>query len=134
MISFIIFFNLSLGFAKYEKGKFSVPWELRCGLYLELVRSFSKLYTYGNNITNSIYIVTSIDFHPTFDILSMSYYFAWFSRFIVCIIFLKIGEFSPRRIWVWLKVITRGCAVYGNLLFRTMLSEWHQITRLFHNH
>ena len=28
MISFITFINLSLGLAKYEKGKFSVPWEL----------------------------------------------------------------------------------------------------------
>ena len=28
LISFITFINLSLGLAKYEKGKFSVPWEL----------------------------------------------------------------------------------------------------------
>ena len=28
MISFITFINLSIGKAKYEKGKISVPWEL----------------------------------------------------------------------------------------------------------
>ena len=105
--------------------------QLKYCLYLGLTRSFSDLYCYGNTVTNSSYNATSIDFRLTFGIFLISCFIAWFSRYILMFIVFKISGFSPRRIWVLLKVITRGCAVYGNLLFRTMLSEWHQITRFF---
>ena len=47
MIYFITFVNLSLGLAKYEKGKFSVPWEL------SYISKILRISNYGTASTDS---------------------------------------------------------------------------------